>query len=88
MHIEISRKFQKQVKACKDRNISSRVLSVIEAVNAADNMGTFPNLKKLTRYKDSYSIRMGEYRIGIFIESDNVIFAAFDHRSDIYKYFP
>ena len=88
MQIEISRKFRKQVKACKDLGIRSKVLNIIEATGASDNMQDFPNLKKLTGYKNNFRIRMGDYRIGIVIDGTKVIFAAFDHRSDIYKNFP
>lgn len=51
-------------------------------------MQGFANLKKLSGYKNSYRIGLGSYRIGIVIDDKTVIFAAFDHRSDIYKYFP
>lgn len=88
MQIEITRKFRKQVEDCKDQRIRSKILSIIEAVISSDNMNEFHNLKKLTGYKNSYRIRLGTYRIGLIIEGNTVIFAAFDHRSDIYKYFP
>jgi mRNA interferase RelE/StbE len=88
MQVEITHKFHKQVKACNDKSIRLKILSIIEAVSASDNLQDFPNLKKLTGYKNCFRIRMGDYRIGIVVDSNRVIFAAFDHRSDIYKYFP
>jgi len=88
MQIELTRKFQKQVENCKDEHIRSKILAIIKAVIASENLNEFPNLKKLTGFKNSYRIRLGNYRIGIMIEDKTVIFAAFDHRSDIYKYFP
>lgn len=88
MQIEISRKFRKQVENCKDSGTRSKILNIIEAAEESANMQDFPNLKKLTGYKNSFRIRMGDYRIGIVIDGTKVIFAAFDHRSDIYKYFP
>jgi mRNA interferase RelE/StbE len=88
MQIEITRKFRKQVDDCKDQRIRSKILSIIENVISADKMNDFHNLKKLTGHKNSYRIRLGTYRVGIIIEGNTVIFAAFDHRSDIYKYFP
>ena len=88
MQIELTRKFQKQVESYKDLHIRSKVLHIIEEVSASGNMNGFNNLKKLSGSKNSYRIRSGNYRIGIIIEGNKVIFAAFDHRSDIYKYFP
>ena len=88
MQIEITRKFQKQVGYCNYRRQRSKVLSIIEAVSASDNMNGFPNLKKLTGYKNCYRIKIGDYRIGIVIDKNIVVFAAFDNRNDIYKHFP
>lgn len=88
MQIELTRKFQKQVEGCNDKRIRLKVLSIMQKVIATDQMNGFTNLKKLTGYKNNYRIRLGNYRIGIVIENKTVIFAAFDHRSEIYKYFP
>ena len=88
MQIEITHKFQKQVEGCNDRRQRSKVLSIIETVITSDNMNGFPNLKKLKGHKNSYRIRTGDFRIGIVIDGNMVIFAAFDNRSDIYKNFP
>jgi len=88
MQIEITRKFQKQVDDCKNLRIRSKVLDIIEEIIVAENIHGFKNLKKLAGCRNSYRIRLGIYRLGIVIENKKVIFAAFDHRSDIYKYFP
>jgi mRNA interferase RelE/StbE len=88
MQIELTRKFQKQVENCKDKHIRSKVLDIIQAVIASESLNEFVNLKKLIGFKNKYRIRIGNYRIGIVLEDKTVIFAAFDHRSDIYKYFP
>jgi mRNA interferase RelE/StbE len=88
MQIELTRKFQKQVENCKDKHIRSKVLDIIQVVIASESLNEFVNLKKLTGFKNKYRIRIGNYRIGIVLEDKTVIFAAFDHRSDIYKYFP
>lgn len=88
MQIELTRKFQKQVSNCTEHRIKLKILAIIESVTASESMTGFPNLKKLTGHKNSYRIRLGSYRIGIVINDKTVIFAAFDHRSDIYKYFP
>ncbi len=88
MQIEITSKFRKQIKDCRDKQLRSKVLSIIDQVIAVDNMNGVNNLKKLTGYKNSYRNRMGNYRIGVLIDNNVVVFAAFDHRSDIYKYFP
>jgi len=88
MQIELTHKFQKQVLNCNDPRIKSKIYKIIQQVKACDSMIEFPNLKKLVGYRNIYRICFGSYRIGIVIENQTVTFAAFDHRSDIYKYFP
>ena len=88
MRIEISRKFQKQVNSCKDARIRRRVFFVIDAISKADSLKNIPHLKKLINSDRAFSIRISDYRIGIKQEIGYIIFAAFDHRSAIYKYFP
>ena len=87
MQIELTRKFQKQVENCNDKHIKSKILAIVQAVIASENLNEFPNLKKLTGYKNFYRIRLGNFRIGLVIEDKTIVFAAFDHRSDIYKYY-
>jgi len=45
-------------------------------------------LKKLNGYNFHYRIRIGEYRIGLKVVGDTIVFVTFDHRKDIYKTFP
>jgi mRNA interferase RelE/StbE len=88
MRVEISRKFQKQVNSCKDARIRRRVFFIIDAISKADSLKNIPHLKKLKNSDRAFSIRISDYRTGIKQETDCIIFAAFDHRSSIYKYFP
>jgi mRNA interferase RelE/StbE len=88
MQIEITRKFQKQIESCNGKHVINKILAIIQAVIASENLIEFPNLKKLSGYKNYYRIRLGNYRIGLVLEDKTVVFAAFDHRSEIYKYFP
>jgi len=57
-------------------------------VIAARSLAGIPNLKKLKGFKKHYRIRVGDYRAGVIIEGENVIFERLLHRKDIYKYYP
>ena len=46
------------------------------------------DLKKLRGGERYYRIRLGEYRIGLILEGDKVVFVRFLPRKDIYRYFP
>jgi len=43
---------------------------------------------KLSGHPATYSIRIGDYRIGLYFEGEEVYIARFLKRSDIYKVFP
>lgn len=88
MQIEITHKFQKQLLKCSDNKIRLNVLKIIKEVQNAHKIAEIKNIKKLSGFRKYYRIRLGSYRIGLKFEKDTVIFSAFDHRSDIYKYFP
>ncbi len=47
-----------------------------------------PHLKKIKGFTKYYRIRAGEYRIGIAIDGQKIIFYRALPRKDIYKYFP
>jgi mRNA interferase RelE/StbE len=61
---------------------------VIELTQSAETLAEIPNLKKLQGFKSAYRIRIGDYRIGIFIDGNTIQFARVLNRKEIYKYFP
>jgi len=62
--------------------------NIAENVESATKITGIRNLKKLTGFKNAYRIKIGHYRIGIFIENNKVEFARVVHRKDIYNMFP
>ena len=88
MKYEIERMFEKDFKKLKDKKLAESILSVIEDVSAAKNINDIKNITKMKGYSDAYRIHSGNYRIGVIIENNLVIFTAFDHQKDIYKRFP
>lgn len=88
MKFKIERSFQRDFKKMRDKDLAQSILDAIDNVDSAKTIEDICNLKKLSGHKTAFRIRSGNYRIGVFIENDIVIFAAFDHRKDIYKRFP
>ena len=88
MKTEFTKKFSKQVNKSADKFIKKELFAIIKQAQSAQKIEDIPKLKKLKGYKHTYRIRLGEYRIGIHLNKQTVIFAAFDHRSDNYKNFP
>jgi mRNA interferase RelE/StbE len=81
-------RFVKDLKGIKDRGLLKRVKETIEAIEAADSLIEISNLKKLKGGGNYFRLRVGDYRIGIALEGDTVVFVRFLNRKDIYKYFP
>jgi mRNA interferase RelE/StbE len=87
---EFKDSFLKDIRSIKDKKLLSRLEQFILAVESVDNLSQIPNLKKLKGQKNKvyYRSRMGNYRVGLVIKQDTVVFLCFLDRKEIYRYFP
>jgi mRNA interferase RelE/StbE len=88
MEVEFLSSFLKDLGKIQSKVVKSEVAEILEEVEAASNLSSIRNIKKLKGHKNAYRIRSGDYRIGIFAEKNRVEFARILHRKDIYKIFP
>jgi len=90
MKVEFKRSFKEDLKKIKDKKILQKVKELINEIEKVKNLSNIQNIniRKIKGYEDFYRIRIGNYRIGIKIEGDKIIFVRILHRKDIYKYFP
>jgi mRNA interferase RelE/StbE len=88
VNIEFRDSFAKDLKGVKGKGLLGRVREVIEAVEKADSLTELPNLKKLKGGGNYFRVRVGDYRVGVALENDTVVFVRFLNRKDIYKHFP
>lgn len=88
MNIKYESKFSKDLGSIRDTKLLAKIKEVIIDCKAAENLTELKNLKKLQGYDTFYRIRIGDYRVGIEVLNDELIFTRFLHRKDIYKYFP
>jgi mRNA interferase RelE/StbE len=82
------KKFYKDLDKITTQNVRSSIADTIEDIEFASNIGDIKNIKKLSGFRNAYRIKIGDYRIGVFIEKDTVEFARIAHRKDIYRLFP
>lgn len=81
--------FIRDLKALKKSSAYSIIKQIaFERIPACDSFEQIPDLKKLKGHDQAYRVRVGDYRIGIFISDGVVTFARVQHRRDIYRYFP
>ena len=85
---EFRTSFTRDLRRVRDRSLFKRVQETIEGVEAAGSILEIRNLKKLRTEGRYYRIRLGDYRIGLIVEGDTVVFVRLLHRSEIYRYFP
>lgn len=88
MEVLFTKQFNREIGKLRDKKLAIRIEEIIVEVKKVRQFSDIENLKKLKGFKNAYRIRLGDYRIGIVIESNTVVFAAFNNRKDIYKYFP
>lgn len=89
MKIAFRRSFERDLKSLKkNRQMLDRIRKKIEEVEAAFSLDDLPSMKKLSGGEDYYRIRVGDYRIGMALEEDTIVFVRCLHRREIYRYFP
>jgi mRNA interferase RelE/StbE len=79
--------FLRDLKALEDRALKKRVGEVITQVEQAAALLDIRNIKELKGADQYYRIRVGDYRLGLILEKDTVVFVHCLHRKDIYRYF-
>jgi len=88
MNVEFRKTFEKDLGKIRNEAVLQRIKAVIEEVENTENLGDVSNVKKLKADSDYYRVRVGDYRIGITISDNVVIFVRALPRKDIYRYFP
>ncbi|MCK6540258.1 MAG: hypothetical protein L6Q26_09385, partial [Anaerolineales bacterium] len=61
---------------------------VVDQVEASASLSNVANVRKIEGFDTYYRIRVGNYRLGIEVSEDRVIFVRCLNRKDIYRYFP
>jgi mRNA interferase RelE/StbE len=86
--VEFRDRFAKDLRSVKAKGLLGRVREVIEAVEKADSLTELPHLKKLKGGGNYFRVRVGDYRVGVALDDETVVFVRFLNRKDIYKHFP
>ena len=81
--------FIKDLKDLKSTSSYSVIKNLVFTdILAVKQLSEINNLKKLKGEYNAYRIRIGDYRIGFFVEEDTIPFAPVLHRRKFYRYFP
>jgi len=88
MKVSFEASFARDLRSIKDEALLTRVEHVIAEVKTAAMLSEIGHVRKMRGYETYYRLRLGDYRIGIEVVDDEVIFARILHRKDIYRRFP
>ena len=88
MKLLFEKKFLKDISNLNNKKIQKAIEEIIIQSEQVSAVSQLKNIKKLSGFKNAYRIRIGEYRIGILAEQENLIFVRILHRKEVYNYFP
>jgi mRNA interferase RelE/StbE len=88
VNVEFRKTFEKDLKKINDKSLLVKIKSTINSVEAAANLDDVANLKKLKGNEGYFRIRIGDYRLGLFLDGDTILFVRVIHRREFYRYFP
>jgi mRNA interferase RelE/StbE len=88
MEVKFKSRFNKDIESIEDKNVLDSIINAIQDVENALKPQDIKGLKKMKGDKTAFRIRIGKYRIGIYIISNVVEFTRVLPRDKIYKYFP
>lgn len=87
MKIEFRSSFAKDLRRI-DSPVKKQVKELIERAEQVSDLASLENVKRLKGADNYYRIRIGDYRAGIILQGETLVFVRFLHRKDIYRYFP
>jgi mRNA interferase RelE/StbE len=88
MQVEFRKTFKQDLKGLKDGKALKRIQKAVEEVELASTLSEIRNIKSLQGHENFYRIRVGDYRVGLFVEGETVAFVRVLHRKEVYRYFP
>ncbi|NEO87048.1 MAG: type II toxin-antitoxin system RelE/ParE family toxin [Spirulina sp. SIO3F2] len=89
MNVEYRKLFLKDLKKLKRQPIYSTIYELVfTTLPQAASLQTLSNVKALAGTTNQYRIRVGDYRIGLEVNGDNVEVMRVLHRREFYRYFP
>ena len=88
MKVIFLEKFSKDLDTISDKKAHQNIKNAILKVEEAPSLKQITGLKRLKGEKGAYRLRVGNYRIGLYIRGNIVEMARVAHRKDIYDIFP
>ena len=88
MQVIVKKSFNKDIEKLKDKKLAAKLKEVIGSLQNIQTITALPNTKKIKGSINAYRIRIGDFRLGFFLNENTIELTVFVHRKDIYKIFP
>ncbi len=89
MKIFYEKSFSRDLDKLKhEKAVKRNLMKLIEEVKKAASISELKDCRKLEGYKAYYRLRVGDFRLGVKVSKDGIVFVRFLHRKDIYRKFP
>ena len=87
MQTRYERIFLKDIRRLRDKAVVKKLKEILIEFEHTKTI-KMHNLKKFKGFDVYYRLRIGDYRLGLRCENDEVVMIRFVHRKDIYRSFP
>jgi mRNA interferase RelE/StbE len=87
MKVRFKASFKKDLRNIENKDMLNRIRDVIEQTEKVQSLQDITNIKKLKGASTYYRIRVGDYRVGLTVEGDEITFVRCLDRKEIYRYF-
>ena len=88
MVVEVTSDFNKDIRKLRDKKLLLAIKTALQQMESAHSITDIPKLKNLQGTANYFRLRIGDYRMGIFVSNNVVTISRFLHRKEIYRYFP
>jgi mRNA interferase RelE/StbE len=88
MKVIFLKSFFKDLERISDRKDKDAILKMIHSCEEVNSLSEINAVKKLSGFNNAYRIRVRNFRVGIFLEGNEIVLAKVAHRKDVYKIFP
>jgi mRNA interferase RelE/StbE len=85
MIVLVDKSFERDAKRLS-KDVQVRVKASIEKLRNSSLQEL--NLTKMEGAKNAFRLRVGDYRIGLYLEGDSVVLSRVLNRKEMYRYFP
>ena len=88
MKIELNQTFLSDIRKLRNPKLKNKIADFLEFLKKIDNISEISHFRKLSGHDTAYRIRLGDYRLGVYLIGDTIVLSRFLHRKDIYNFFP